>query len=179
MMMMRQGNEVEADKYEEEALRTFWAIPDTAAVYFGYFELGMVCQQMKKYEEALEYFHKAIPLKPEGHPFIQREMAYIYETQGDWAMALEKYKYCRRRYIDINRPNLEYPVMADMGRMLVKVGELDEATKIAEELLLEIENEKPYVDPYKVYTVLGDIALAKGKTDLAIQHYQHFHEVAR
>ncbi len=172
MMMIRQGKEEEANKYATEAFRTFWAIPDEPAVFYGYYELGKVCQQMKQYPKALEYFHKALPYTVEGNPFIHLEMANIYETQGEWAKALKYYDYYRKQCRVMNELNNEYGVMSDLGRMHVKVGEFDQATKVAEELLLDAKKENSLAPPFKVYTLLGDIALAQDKNDLAIEHYQ-------
>lgn len=172
MMMIKQGRKEEADKYEDEAFKTFWAIPDEPGVFYGYYELGMVCQEIRQYDKALEYFHKALPYTVEGNPFIHSEMANIYEAQGEWAKALKYLEYCRKQYSAMNRRSLEYDVMGDIGRMLLKVGDLNQAVKIAEELQQDAKKDKPLAPPYKVFALLGDIAFAQNKTDLAIEHYQ-------
>jgi len=172
MLMIQTGNPEKAQTYEEKAMRTFWAIPDEAAVYFGYYELGMAHQQIGQYSEALVYFNKALPLTPDGNPFIHLEMAYIYEAQGDWEKAAEYYQYSKKQYIEINRRAITYRFLPNLGRMFVKIGELEEAQEVADTLLTNLGKSKGFTNLYKLNTLLGDIALFQKNINEAVKYYQ-------
>jgi signal transduction histidine kinase/ActR/RegA family two-component response regulator len=173
MMMIYQDNEERREYYESEAEKTYSLIKDDPAVYyFFYYELGEAYHYVGKTDRALEYFKKALPYMPEENPFVYSRIAEIYEAQGGWQEALQYYEFSQEKYVEINRMEYEKFALNNMGRMMVKVGQLDQAEEIADQLMYRALSEEEEFPRFRVYSLLGDIATARGESKKAVKHYK-------
>ncbi|MGH9328938.1 MAG: sulfatase-like hydrolase/transferase [Vicinamibacterales bacterium] len=122
----------------------------------AWFMLGNVHARVNRQEQAIEYFRRALALKPDDE-MAMVNMANAFRQIGRDEEALVGY----RRFLELDPKNSQ--VRYEVAQILIDRGELDEASKLLTETL--------QLEPKMVAArnALGVVALKKGNAALAEQ----------
>lgn len=145
LMLIKEGMR---DKGLPYLLKTIEIDPRYA---LGYYNLGDVMDDMRKYEKAAKYYQKAFELEP-GNPGYRMALAIALAGAGQHEAAL--FHFCMLEGQD---PLLNYKVLYWMGRSLAALNRHAEAIAKFEQIL----RQKPNYLPAKVEKYKSEMALSR------------------
>lgn len=114
-----------------------------------YFQVGVACERLKRFEDATAYFQKALALQPE-FPEALNYLGYMWAEQG---IRLQEARELLERALKLEPKNAAF--LDSMGWIYFKLGDLERARAYVEQAIAL--NEKPDAT---LHDHLGDIYAA-------------------
>ncbi|MFM9266345.1 tetratricopeptide repeat protein [Tychonema sp. BBK16] len=133
-----------------------------------HWQLGTFFAQAGKWDKALTSFHHAVLLKPEIALAYSRWAEYlVLENTYDEQVAIRS-----QFFIALLNKSYSGEFYACLGKLLARIGRVDEALEAYKNSLLLIEQPNRPEFPDKIYINIGQLLQQKNQLDEAIKYYQ-------
>lgn len=130
--------------------------------------LGAVCRQMRRFEEAETYIlnaqkdFSAIDAPVIKHAFVTRELGLLAEAQGEWANAEAYFGESVSMWRQVNDPVNLVSGLKLLGRVLAAQDKIDEASTAYHEAIKRLNLSENHLDKTRVLNDLGTLHLSQG-----------------
>ncbi|MCG3155988.1 MAG: Photosystem I assembly protein Ycf3 [bacterium] len=171
-LAMRRGDLAEAARRYTEALETFRKLGEPQMEAVAWHQLGMVAEEARNWEEAERCYRESLKLKESFNdsPGVARtcnQLALVATGAGRLDDA-ERW-YLRAQEIKDKTNPKDASTLNNLADLYLSQGRLAEAEQYAKRALAIKETLDLSAEPWTTYSILGDIAQAKGNAQEAAQ----------
>lgn len=99
-------------------------------------------------------------------------LAYVHTSKGNLALAQPLYKQALVLAQEINEPKFRALAQLEMGRLLLEMGQLDQAAAWLKQALCEYRHDQDYKGEIETLTALGNLLSLQGDSDGAVGYLE-------
>ncbi len=148
-----------------------------------YFKLGICYEEVGRWQEGIETYHKLANLAQEQEDFDKQANAVmrigrLHDKLGKWNLVMDSYEKCLELADTHDLKNIKSRIYNNMGIYFFHKGDLDSALDHFQESITKVDSERGEFDKAHAYTNIGIIAnILRGPNSVALDNFKKALEI--